>query len=66
MQLRADQLNAHLAKGLRPLYIVFGDEPLGKVGVELVGTQQHGASYSVWMAASRRSTWDAMSLCMAR
>ena len=28
MQLRADQLNAHLAKGLRPLYTVYGDEPL--------------------------------------
>jgi DNA polymerase III subunit delta len=28
MQLRADQLNAHLAKGPRPLYTVWGDEPL--------------------------------------
>jgi DNA polymerase-3 subunit delta len=28
MQLRADQLNAHLAKGVRPLYTVYGDEPL--------------------------------------
>jgi DNA polymerase-3 subunit delta len=28
MQLRADQLSAHLAKGLHPLYTVFGDEPL--------------------------------------
>jgi len=28
MQVRADQLAAHLAKGLRPLYTVWGDEPL--------------------------------------
>jgi DNA polymerase III subunit delta len=28
MQVRAEQLNAHLAKGLRPLYTVYGDEPL--------------------------------------
>ncbi len=28
MQLRADQLGAHLARGLKPIYTVFGDEPL--------------------------------------
>lgn len=28
MQLRADALGAHLAKGLGPLYTVYGDEPL--------------------------------------
>ena len=28
MQLRADQLNAHLARGLQRIYTVFGDEPL--------------------------------------
>lgn len=28
MQLRAEQLAAHLAKGLKPLYTVYGDEPL--------------------------------------
>ena len=28
MQLRADQLAAHLSKGLRPLYTIYGDEPL--------------------------------------
>ncbi len=28
MQVRADQLAAHLQKGLRPLYAVWGDEPL--------------------------------------
>ena len=28
MQVRADQLTQHLAKGLRPLYTVWGDEPL--------------------------------------
>ncbi|MET0333555.1 MAG: DNA polymerase III subunit delta, partial [Rhizobacter sp.] len=28
MQVRADQLAHHLAKGLRTLYIVYGDEPL--------------------------------------
>ncbi len=28
MQLRADQLAAHLAKGMRPIYTVWGDEPL--------------------------------------
>ncbi len=28
MQIRAEQLSAHLAKGLKPLYTVWGDEPL--------------------------------------
>lgn len=28
MQVRAEQLAAHLAKGLRPIYTVYGDEPL--------------------------------------
>jgi DNA polymerase III subunit delta len=28
MQLRADQLGAHLQRGLKPLYLVHGDEPL--------------------------------------
>ena len=28
MQIKSDQLNAHLATGLRPLYTVWGDEPL--------------------------------------
>jgi len=28
MQLRADQLETHLARGLKPLYTVWGDEPL--------------------------------------
>jgi DNA polymerase-3 subunit delta len=28
MQIRADQLTAHLQKGLRPIYTVWGDEPL--------------------------------------
>jgi len=28
MQIRADQLEAHLARGLKPLYTVYGDEPL--------------------------------------
>ena len=28
MQIRAEQLSAHLQKGLRPLYTVWGDEPL--------------------------------------
>jgi DNA polymerase III subunit delta len=28
MHLKADQLAAHLARGLRPLYTVYGDEPL--------------------------------------
>ena len=28
MQVRADQLAIHLQKGLRPIYTVWGDEPL--------------------------------------
>ncbi|ODV09503.1 MAG: DNA polymerase III subunit delta [Rubrivivax sp. SCN 70-15] len=28
MQIRADQLEAHLARGLKPIYTVYGDEPL--------------------------------------
>ena len=28
MRLRPEQLSAHLAQGLAPLYVVYGDEPL--------------------------------------
>jgi DNA polymerase-3 subunit delta len=28
MQLKPDQLDAHLARGLRPIYTLHGDEPL--------------------------------------
>ena len=28
MQVKPDQLEAHLARGLKPLYTVHGDEPL--------------------------------------
>ena len=28
MQIKSDQLAGHLARGLKPLYTVFGDEPL--------------------------------------
>ena len=28
MQLRAEQLSAHLARGLQPIYTIHGDEPL--------------------------------------
>ena len=28
MRLHTEQLNTHLARELRPLYVVFGDEPL--------------------------------------
>jgi len=57
MQLRFDQLDAHLARGLKPLYTLHGDEPLlaqeagdairlaaraaGQMRVELVEAELH-------------------------
>jgi DNA polymerase-3 subunit delta len=47
MQVRADQLAAHLAKGLCPLYTVYGDEPLlAQEAGDGIRTAARAAGYS--------------------
>lgn len=47
MQLRADQLPAALAKGLRPLYVVHGDEPLlAQEAADAIRSAARTAGYS--------------------
>ena len=47
MQLKADQLAAHLSKGLRPLYTVYGDEPLlAQEACDAIRTAARAAGYS--------------------
>jgi DNA polymerase-3 subunit delta len=47
MQLRPDQLAAHLAKGLRPLYTVHGDEPLlAQETADVIRTAARAAGYT--------------------
>jgi DNA polymerase III subunit delta len=46
MQLKADQLAAHLAKGLRTLYTVYGDEPLlAQEAGDAIRAAARGAGY---------------------
>ena len=47
MQLRADQLPAALAKGLRPLYVLHGDEPLlAQEAADAIRAAARAAGYS--------------------
>jgi DNA polymerase III subunit delta len=47
MQLRAEQLVGHLAKGLRPLYVVYGDEPLlAQEACDTIRTAARAAGHS--------------------
>ena len=47
MQIKSDQLAAHLAKGLRPLYTVWGDEPLlAQEAGDAIRTAARAAGYS--------------------
>ncbi len=46
MQLRADQLTAHLARGLQPVYTIYGDEPLlAQEAGDLLRTAARAAGY---------------------
>jgi DNA polymerase III subunit delta len=47
MQLKPDQLGAHLSRGLRPLYTVYGDEPLlAQEAGDAIRTAARAAGYS--------------------
>ena len=47
MQVRADSLGAHLAKGLGPLYVVYGDEPLLiQEAVDAIRVSARGAGFT--------------------
>ena len=47
MQLRADQLDAHLQRGLKPLYLVHGDEPLlAQEAADSIRTAARAAGYT--------------------
>ena len=46
MQLRLNQLAAHLAKGIAPLYVVHGDEPLLVIeGADRIRNAARAAGY---------------------
>ncbi len=47
MQLRLDQLEAHLSKGLKPLYVIHGDEPLlGQEAADAIRAAARAAGFS--------------------
>ncbi len=47
MQIKAEQLSAHLARGLRPLYTVYGDEPLlAQEACDAIRAAARAAGYS--------------------
>jgi DNA polymerase-3 subunit delta len=62
MQLRADQLAAHLAKGLKPLYTVHGDEPLlAQEAGDAIRAAARAAGYSerkVFTASGAHFDWS--------
>ena len=62
MQLRPDQLAAHLARGLRPLYTVHGDEPLLAQGAcDAIRAAARAAGYGerkVFTVAGANPNWS--------
>ena len=63
MQLRAEQLEAHLAKGLRPVYTIHGDEPL--LALEAadsvrVAARKRGCSERDVLHVERGFDWSAL------
>jgi DNA polymerase-3 subunit delta len=64
MQLRADQLAAHLAKGLKPLYTVHGDEPLlAQEAGDAIRAAARAAGYSerkVFTAGGAHFDWSGL------
>ena len=64
MQLRPDQLAAHLARGVKPLYIIHGDEPLlAQEAGDAVRAAGRSAGYverKVFVASGAHTDWSAM------
>ncbi|MFO1270850.1 MAG: DNA polymerase III subunit delta [Rubrivivax sp.] len=64
MQIRADQLEAHLARGLKPLYTVHGDEPLlAQEAGDAIRAAARAAGYSerkVFTASGNHFDWSAV------
>ncbi|MBX3635320.1 MAG: DNA polymerase III subunit delta [Rubrivivax sp.] len=62
MQLKLEQLDAHLARGLRPLYVVHGDEPLqAQEAADAVRAAARVAGYSerqVFTVAGAHFDWS--------
>ena len=54
MQIRADQLAAQLGRGLKPLYTVYGDEPL--LVQEAADTIRAAARAAMRRSATARGT----------
>ena len=63
MQLRAEQLEAHLAKGLRPIYTIHGDEPLlalEAADAVRAAARQRGCSERDVLHVERGFDWSAL------
>ena len=64
MQLRPDQLAAHLARGVKPLYVIHGDEPLlAQEAGDAVRAAGRSAGYverKVFVASGAHTDWSAM------
>lgn len=64
MQLKLEQLDAHLARGLRPLYVVHGDEALqAQEAADAVRAAARAAGYSerqVFTVAGAHFDWSAV------
>jgi len=64
MQLRPDQLAAHLAKGLKPLYTVHGDEPLlAQEAADTIRAAARAAGYAerkVFTVSGAHFDWSAL------
>ena len=63
MQLRAEQLEAHLAKGLRPVYTIHGDEPLlalEAADAVRVAARKRGCSERDVLHVERGFDWSAL------
>jgi DNA polymerase-3 subunit delta len=62
MQLKPDQLSAHLARGLRPVYTVHGDEPLlAQEVADAIRTAARDAGYAerkVFVVAGAHFDWS--------
>lgn len=64
MQLRADQLTEHLKRGLRPLYVIHGDEPLlAQEAADTIRAAARAAGYterSTHTVAGAHFDWSAV------
>jgi DNA polymerase III subunit delta len=64
VQVRADQLQANLARGLKPLYTVYGDEPLlAQEAGDAIRTAARAAGYSeriVFTVSGAHFDWSAV------